>query len=414
MKLILASAQHPLFLLSMASMLATQSRVAGVAGVGEASGLLFILVTIACGQRAWPPRLPGMLLLIFMFGFVVGGAANQLTLLSQQTAPRDLAAVIFAVLYAGCVLSFLQTQPTPALVLARGLSLAVLAQCAPLAMTIIGLESNAWLTDTDLPGIPFLSRYVGLSDNPNQLGVLMCAFPFVALHAARSTPDKWDRWLIGMAIVGGVAIAALIRSDTVFAAYVLCVSAACMLWMNRFERSATGVRFQASRLAASLVLVISAVGVFYVIADSSIEKTGSRDANGRFERWRNALQGIGESYLVGVGPGGQSGETQPFQGEEAHNLLLDITLQGGITTLVAYLALATICMRAALRSRRAFLVCVVLAILIEQLAHYTARQPLAWVYLMSPLALLEKLRPRRPETARTAGIASPTTDAQVL
>lgn len=400
MKSNLASAQRLLFLLSMASMLATQSRVAGVVGMGEVSGLLFILVTIARGQRAWPARLPGMLLLMFVLGFVVGAAVNQLTLLSAQAAPRDLAAVAFSLLYAGCVLSFLQTQQAPVLALARGLSLAVLVQCLPLALMFTGAESNAWLTDSDLPGIPFLSRYVGLSDNPNQLGVLMCAFPFIALHAARNSSRLSDRFLIGCALVAGAAISVLIRSDTVFAAYVLCVSAASMLWINRFATSTAAIRFDAGRLAASLLLVLSAVGVFYVVADASIEKTGSRDANGRFERWQNAIRGIGESYLMGVGPGGQSGETQPFQGEEAHNLVLDITLQGGIITLATYVFLVIICANAALRSRQIYLVCAVLAILVEQLAHYTGRQPLAWVYLMLPLALQDWRRTRQAEAVR--------------
>ena len=100
---------------------------------------------------------------------------------------------------------------------------------------------------------------------------------------------------------------------------------------------------------------------------------------------------------MGVGPGGQSGPIAPFQGEEAHNFLLDITLQGGLLSLLAYLFLLYSLLRHVLSQRSLLAACVVLAVLTQQISHYTARQPIAWLYLLLPLTLVVQ-RPRPAES----------------
>lgn len=369
----------------MSLLLATQTRgLFGGVGLGELAGLAFMLMCV--GQ---PGRTPGWvywLIAVFFTGFVVGVAANQFHGASSQLAVRDLGALIFALSFAVCTILHLQQCERPGMALAQGMAAAVFVQVIPLALLLGGIETGAWLTDSEQPGIPFLSRYIGFSDNPNQLGVLLCAYPFLIGHATVQARGWWRLpWLL--ALVVGLAMAVLIQSNTVFAAYILCTAMAVILFVNRWHRGpSAGVSLWG--LSAALLLALLAAAAFVLYANESVSKTGDADANGRFQLWQNGMQGVIESGGLGVGPGGQSGETAPFQGHEAHNLLLDITLQGGALSLLAYLALVLAALVVAWRQRSLVAMCILLAILTQQIAHYTARQPMAWVYLLLPFALL--------------------------
>ncbi len=380
----------------MATLLTTQFRgvLPGI-GPGEIAGIGFILLCI--GQ---PLRIPGWalwLVVLFLAGFLIGTVANQIHGASPQISLRDIGAICFALAFSVCAVSHLQQQTNPAVALAQGMAAAVVVQSIPLFLLVADVHTGAWLTDNDQPGLPFLSRYVGFSDNPNQLGVLLCAYPFLVAHAFVRAHGLFKRTLWAFALVLGLALSVLIKSNTVFAAYILCSAVSAMLFLMRWHRPSEE-RISLWGLSAAVLAGLVALAAFFTYASESVDKTGDADANGRFQRWQNATQGVIESFGLGVGPGGQSGETQPFQGEEAHNFLLDITLQGGVISLAGYLLLFTGAVVLAWRHRSLVLVTVLLAIFTQQVAHYTARQPMAWIFVFLPFALLCRPTSGREQT----------------
>lgn len=394
----LRSLTQPAFVVACATLLATQSRgLLGGVGIGELSGLIFVAL-------AW--RLPGGLpawaslsMATLWAGYVVGATANLFSGLSTQLALRDLAAMGYALVFAGCAVAHLRSRPDPLVAASVALSAAVLVQLLPLLLYFAGIDSPAWLTDSEEPGLPFLSRYVGFSDNPNQLGVLLCAYPVLALAALRRRSSRATRTLVLLGLLAAVLLAVLVRSNTVFAAYFLAAAVWAVLRFNLWDAPAhTGYRM--GRLLVTLLFSAVALTGFLFYAQESIDKTESADANGRFPLWLNAMDGILQSVFLGVGPGGQSGPQAPFQGDEAHNFLLDITLQGGLLSLLAYLLLVFCLFRHVLKQRSLLAACVLLAVLTQQVSHYTARQPIAWLYLLFPLVLAApRGRPARPDFA---------------
>lgn len=396
---------HPVFVAACATLLATQSRsLMGGIGIGELIGLIF--VALAWQLRGGLPTWASLSMVALWAGYVVGATANLFSGLSAQIALRDLAALGYALVFAGCAVAHLRNQADPVVAASDALTAAVLVQTLPLLMFLVGIESPAWLTDSDQPGLPFLSRYVGFSDNPNQLGVLLCAYPVVALAALRHRRSRAARALAVLGLLAAVLVAALVRSNTVFAAYILAAAVWVVLRFNLWDAPAhTGYRL--GRLLVTLLFSMFAATGFLFYALESIDKTESADANGRFPLWLNAVDGIFQSALLGVGPGGQSGPQAPFQGDEAHNFLLDITLQGGLLSLLAYLVLLFCLIRHVRRQRSLLAVCVLLAVLTQQVSHYTARQPIAWLYLLFPLALVPpRSRPVTPTVPARPGVGA--------
>ena len=376
---------HLAFVAACATLLATQSRgVLGGVGIGELSGLVFVAL-------AW--RLPGGLpawaslsMALLWTGFVVGATANLFSGLSTQLALRDLAALVFALVFAASAVAHLRSRPDPLAAASNALTAGVLVQLLPLLMFFAGIDSPAWLTDSDEPGLPFISRYTGFANNPNQLGVLLCAYPVLALAAVRGLGSRASRALALLGLMAAILLAVLIRSNTVFAAYILATAVWVVLRFNLWDTPARS-GYRLGRLLLTLLFSAFVVTGFFFFAQESIDKTDSADANGRFPLWLNAIEGILQSVFLGVGPGGQSGPYSPFQGDEAHNFLLDITLQGGAISLLAYLFLLFCLIRQVLHQRSLLAACVLLAVLTQQVSHYTARQPIAWLYLLFPLVL---------------------------
>lgn len=385
------------FVAACSTMLATQSRaLAGGLGIGEVTGVLFMALTwrLRSGLPAWATLSMATLLA----GYVVGATANLFSGLSTQLALRDFAALGFALVFAASAVAHLRAQGDPVLAISQALTGAVLVQLIPLLFFFIGIESPAWLTDSEEPGIPFLSRYIGFSDNPNQLGVLLCAYPLLAITAIQRSHSLAGRCMAGLGLLAAILLSVLVRSNTVFSAYILAGTLWAVLRFNLWD-SKLPTGFRIDRLLVTLVFGVLAAMGFVLYALESIDKTESADANGRFPLWINALDGIAQSAFMGVGPGGQSGPIAPFQGDEAHNFLLDITLQGGLLSLLAYLFLLYSLLRHVLGQRSLLAACVILAVLTQQVSHYTARQPIAWLYLLLPLTLAAP-RPRPAGLAR--------------
>ena len=75
---------------------------------------------------------------------------------------------------------------------------------------------------------------------------------------------------------------------------------------------------------------------------------------------------------------------------------------------MSYLALAASSLLRAIALRSLLALCVVIAVLTQQTAHYTARQPVSWVLLFLPFALgPRRLRPEPAEPPSPAPLLAP-------
>lgn len=369
---------------------ATQSRdYLGGIGLGEMAFILFVLSTIRFIYK-YPDRQMLFSCALFIIGIIFGALLNAFFSWSDIFVPSEIIAIMFSMVISLAAVSWIRYTGGAVEKLATGLACAAILQLVPILLFLFGVITPSWMVDDETSGLPFMTRYVGFSNNPNQLGILICAAPPILIAAYVSAVKTYKKLFYLMGVIGVGALAVLIKSNTVFFVYGFAISIYLALTFVNYgpdkKLNVTPLKF-----CSFIFIAIIAIGLLSYYVVESIDKTGDGSANGRFQRYSSALQGIYTSALMGVGPGGQSGEVLPFEGTEAHNFLLDVLLQGGIISFVGYILIVTLVGWHSIKLRSKLVLIVFISILVEQLAHYTARQPMNWLYLLFPLMMSLKL-----------------------
>lgn len=259
-------------------------------------------------------------------------------------------------------------------------------------------------------------RWKHLSNNPNQFALMVLPLPFLALHLIRQY--KGARLLIA-SIAGLIALTlgwysqsdALIMSwivgGLVLLIALLITRPRSVLQNNLRENFSSRVRL----LTIVLILFLAGITIWQsrnkaaemmagvqIMLQNKAAIIGSSDcisgskynqASVRLCLWRNALVVIQYAPLTGFGPGPHSGLVKPFQGEEAHNTLLDWGSQTGLIGLAALVTYSGWVLWRVARQRRYELVAMLLALYCFSMFHLVLRQPLFWII---PLLAVELAR----------------------
>jgi hypothetical protein len=96
--------------------------------------------------------------------------------------------------------------------------------------------------------------------------------------------------------------------------------------------------------------------------------------------WRNPLKSIRSAWPFPA----EAGDTNPFQGSEAHIVILDVTLQASIIAGLVYCRMMYFSTRRAIQTRNIWVICALAPIHTEELAHYKVPQPISWIYILLP------------------------------
>ena len=251
----------------------------------------------------------------------------------------------------------------------------------------------------------YSNRFAGLSKNPNQLALLVCPIPFVALYfyqEARGALRKSWYLVIGASTL---VIGAATRSDALMVSWLSGGGmAVCLIWLRTLR---TVGRSHLRRAVVYLVLPLAVVGVGVLYGPSAYNRLVGMsnevyEAQGqgslRIVLYINGLRAMAASPAVGLGPGAHSGGGGPFEGSEAHNTFIDWGASTGVLGLCAYLALTVWLALQARRARQPVLLVAIAAALVYSVFHYVMRHPVFWFYLVS-MALLA----RRSMAERAAG-----------
>ena len=349
-------------------------------GAGEVCGALSLFLFLTQRVTANVARvLPA--LCVFFIGYVVGFVANQILALSQHASVRDFVAPLFSSLVALTVAALCARGGNRFQALLLCLDALVIIHLIPLVLVPLGIELAGWLGDTQGETIfaPGGSRYVGLSENPHQLGIFLCFFYFLAGYSRGRA--RWRSTLKIVALAGSLVLGYLTLSYTLLLAVLGGFSALALAHFVFTFRTSLRTRagFLVVLCAVGVGISLSGGAVFSDAYSAMVNKTEEGDASSRFPLWANSISAFAESYGLGLGPGAHSGLSKPFEGNEAHNTILDIAQQGGVVSLAAYGVLLFLALKGAIDARSPVAVGIAAAVLIEQMAHYTLRQPLGWL-----------------------------------
>ncbi|MGX9177913.1 O-antigen ligase family protein [Mesorhizobium sp. BHbdii] len=245
----------------------------------------------------------------------------------------------------------------------------------------------------------FWDRFMGWSDNPNQLALYCAIFGPLALHLATTTSNPWGRLIGFSSLVLTVYVGRLTKSDS----YLLTSVLTGLIFLGLRVRTwlTTGDKGSVSRQVAVLLMVgflpLAMSMTPYVLRDiSSVEnfaKSLSKGRGGeetaetaelRVRLWGNAVYKGVTSASLGLGPGPHVDRPsvvyrqflpEPF---EAHNTILDLYTQGGLVAVLALFWIVGSAAMSAWRAKLDALFALVVAIVIYGVPHLIIRHPIVW------------------------------------
>lgn len=392
---------------------ATQLRLPGLPlGLGEVLLLLWLLTSLVSANNWRSPVLAGVLALTLVGALLLSTGYFVTTYPAGHTRPAA-PALHDALAYAFCAVLAINyarladkyENSLPAVLLWVFLLSTLLA-------LLLGVITRDW---SGMDVMYYHTRWQHLSNNPNQFALLVLPFPFLALHLILRQSEKQDLFmpmLIGLLALG---LGWYSQSDALTLAWMGGgLVAALALYGKRPARLISKQYLEPhARIIATLLVLLMVTGSAWQWRDVAAQiilgtGTGTGACNQglvqnlsvvpqnqisiRLCLWRNGLGAIQYAPLTGLGPGPHSGLVEPFEGEEAHNTLLDWGTQTGLVGMVVLLAYLLWLLWQVARQRQYELVAMLLALYGFAMFGDYLRQPLFWIMPLLGLELAARSR----------------------
>jgi O-antigen ligase len=249
--------------------------------------------------------------------------------------------------------------------------------------------------------IPFLTswyggvRFLGWSQNPNQLALFLTVIPFFTFYLFRSSSQFFSKSKFIFLIVICFILGTATQSDALFFGWIigftLIIFLELYLLIDKNLVLKKNIKLEMQGLIRAIMGISTAI-IILILAEFSYQQLYSNTANVydqgnqgsvRVTLWKNGITAISSSPLFGLGPGAHSGETRPFLDEEAHNTFIDWGSSSGIVGIIAYISLLGWIGWQAWKKQSFIMFAAVICLTIFSCFHYVLRQPIFWFYLLS-------------------------------
>lgn len=309
-------------------------------------------------------------------GLVVGG-------IEQKAAFRDTFAYAFT-----AVISIQMARD----LCDHGRARRVAAYAPLVAAVIIGLLFMVAVTMRRLGPVDLWYaevRFTALSENPNQLALLLVGIPFLAMQVLSDAeaPCRRGFYAASILVIGIAGVASL--SDALILAWLVGGGLAILVMSIRlvFGRSARGIAILTLGVLLPILIfsiVLPLVGTIWDAATDAAYGVYSERGQGqvRLTIWKHGAEALFLSPVIGLGPGPHSGFLGPNEGIEAHNTFVDWGASSGLVGLLAYCGLVAFVLVGLVRERKYYLAAGMVSIIVFSLFHFVIRQPLFWAYLV--------------------------------
>jgi O-antigen ligase/polysaccharide polymerase Wzy-like membrane protein len=259
------------------------------------------------------------------------------------------------------------------------------------------------------------SRLRGWSDNPNQFGLLCSALLILSLHlveTARKPVEGLAALLCSIPIfLGGI----LTQSDSFI--LVVLIAGPMILGMKLWVWLFSAGRRLSLRTAFASLLVLAVPGflvaatpfapaVFEHAEQFVVETMEKNDqAENRFKLWSEALEIGINAHMLGLGPGphlvNKQWKRPPPDKFEAHFVILDLFLQGGLLASLSYVWLVATTFMVACRAGLASLTALIFTLFVfSMFHHFIFRHPIFWFSVALCLAAGEGARAMKRASER--------------
>jgi O-antigen ligase len=238
-------------------------------------------------------------------------------------------------------------------------------------------------------------RFLGWSQNPNQLALLLCTMPFLAIHILLSNINILSRLKYLILIILCFVIGIATQSDALFFAWIVGFTVNIFLNLYLFITNKflfkRYIKPEIKIICIAIMVVLSTI-ILLICVEGSYQGIHSASANVydeggqgslRVTLWKNGLTAIFSSPLFGLGPGAHSGSTAPFLDFEAHNTLIDWGSSSGIVGIIAYISILGWIAWQVWNKQSFIMLSAIVSLMVFSSFHYVLRHPIFWFYLLA-------------------------------
>ena len=361
-------------------------------GFLRAADIAFILAAALCARRAFQIRaapgsplasLVAILLVIMAIGLV--SWAFQLMLGSLNVIQSGIATAI-------------QIPGAIICALLIGLHLSdehVVERCGQISLVFSLMLALMLFVFFFLPQPAFLQvdysttdRFSALSLNPNQLGLVLVPLPFFSYLAARHGTKS-------IAVAAFEIIVVIVTNyfsfgKTLFVAWIFFFVPVVFVELVRKGQIQRLLLIPAAIAAAPYVLYRTTTLLYGFYTGEGARGSLSGQGEGRLSLWTNGLRAWLDAPILGHGPGSFSGDTAPYQGQEAHNTIIDWMASFGIIGVVSLLALYVLALKTSWSRRSLLIIGLVLALATQAFTQFYGRSPYYWLWWILSIALAQR------------------------
>jgi O-antigen ligase len=369
---------YSLYLISLSLLFSTVTNFRfGPIGLPELFGLIAIVLSLRKFRILLSSSfIISQLIIICLFVSLTLGSVITLVFQISSFSFRDFIAWVYIIFFFAAVIVNVNGNNESIIMISRIVSWMPLLLILILLAGIIGIV-NIWFPDEEGFSIPFVSRFIGLSTNPNQIGIAISALPFLCIYSFLSHNKGYLRWFfLIFNLVALLIVAFFVSSNTVLVSWVIGATVALIFYLKNLI-------FRSPLFAITIFCFVLVVSILsFDFFTPYLDKGG--DVGGRSEIWKTVPEVFLHSPVVGHGPGSHGGIGIPFEGWELHSVPLDLMSQGGLVLFLTFITLLICNFFLAVKSKSSIVLAVFFAILIESLTHNAIRHPIFWFYLLFP------------------------------
>jgi len=368
-------------------------------GIFEIAGLIVALYFIVT-NRERPTKGDlyfGGVFLVILFSFCCG-AALSFFFFREHFSVRDLMATFYITVIVLGWLNFTEGSLLDRIELYLSWLSGYCAIIILLGVTAYRIAPGLWYFDV------YFGRFMGLSDNPNQLGSL-CATGMALVALAAQLRGRVSR--LGVARAAAISIAGLLTQSVAFIASTALsalVVGLLYVWQATLPNSIPR-RLSAFLIAAVTAAALMALAFFAVqIVDAVIYlySGGSGKGSVRLQFWIEAFNMALRSPIFGLGPGGHVPVDFTTELQEAHNIFIELLVTGGLVSLLAFVMLLCAIGLPAIRYRFFAVTYALLTLILLGSFHTVLRHAHYWIAIHATLSTLFLIpeRSQRPRVSR--------------
>lgn len=224
-------------------------------------------------------------------------------------------------------------------------------------------------------------RLAGLAQNPNQFGLALLPIPLTIIYFFKTSNYK-IKFMMEISFIICILLAYLTQTHALILAWSLILVLYIMYISVKTIRQHTTRRafITLVLLALTFFTLLTLWAVYHFNLALHLFSLYSAEPHLRLHLLHEALGLVHKSMAFGFGPGSflkYSTSVYPNQ-YEAHNIFIDLMLQGGMISVIVFLTFLVTLLKQSLKVPFGFLI--VLSLIVFSLFHYTLRQPILWIY----------------------------------